>query len=681
MKITFLTNHNKATLTIKIATITLATLAIYHQDLLTLANEALTSELTSHILAIPFIFIYLVYRKKKMLKATIPLQEPKRSKNIIHTHEIIGALLCLLAVLIYLHGSYTFYPLEYHITSLPLFIAGTILIIFNTQTLKTLTFPIAFLLFLIPPPIQAIYTTGTTLATFNSQAVYTILKAIGMPVTLTTQYGAPVILLESSEILPSAFAIDIACAGIYSLIGFTIFATFFAHIARGTIPKKLAIFLIGLPLIYALNIIRITTIILVGAQFGIEAAIGTFHLFGGWILIFLGTLILLPFSEKILKIRIITTKSKPKPCSHCEKGGTKTQNFCLACGRLLKYPKIKISKRDMLKMIAVLASASIIMFYGVPILALTEGPAGVVIASGEQVSTKILPKIPGYTLLFLQRNIEFEEISGQDASLEYMYVSSTSPPIRVNLEIGSSLSAVHRPEISWILWPQRLGRQPQVIQLDLRDVQLLQNPPITARFFAFEHPGYNQTQVMLYWYEQVIFETGSSLEQKYTKITIFANTNNPQNFVKFEDMLLPFGEAIANYWKPIKIWSRITLTIAQYGTVLIAITTAIVATILILHKIKKLKQTRASLQTFDRLALPEEKAILRAAHQASQEGNPTGQSIASSYQKLSQKPIEFDALVQKLKEAEEAGLLQRRITSHDDNPVLTWRTSAKLPHA
>ncbi len=427
MKNIFLTNYNKATLTLKIAAITLAILAIYHQDLITIANEALRSELMSHILAIPFLFSYLIYRKKKMLKATIPLQEPKRSKNTIHIHEIIGALLCLLAVLIYLHGSYTFHPLEYHVASLPLFIAGTILIIFNTQTLRTLAFPIALLLFLIPPPIQTVYTVGTTLATFNSQAVYTILKAIGMPVTLTTQYGAPVILLESSEILSSAFAIDIACAGIYSLIGFTIFATFFAYIARGTIPKKLAIFLIGLPSIYILNIIRITTIILIGAQFGTEAAIGTFHLFGGWILIFLGTLILLPFSEKILKIRIITTKSKPKPCSHCEKEIAEKQNFCLTCGRLVKYTNIKISKRDMLKMAAVLVSASIITFYGVPILALTEGPAGVVIASGEQVSTQILPEIPGYTLLFLQRNIEFEEISGQDASLEYMYVASTTP--------------------------------------------------------------------------------------------------------------------------------------------------------------------------------------------------------------------------------------------------------------
>ncbi|NIT62165.1 MAG: hypothetical protein GWN00_40025, partial [Aliifodinibius sp.] len=187
------------------------------------------------------------------------VEEPT-SRSVIHIHEIVGALVCLLAIVIYLHGSYTFYPLEYHMISLPLFVAGTILIIFNAQTLRTLAFPIAFLLFLIPPPIQAVYTASTTLATFNSEAVYTILKTIGMPVSLTTQYGAPVILLESSEIMPSTFTIDIACAGIYSLIGFTIFAVFFAYIARGTVPKKSIIFLIGFPMIYVLNILRITTI-------------------------------------------------------------------------------------------------------------------------------------------------------------------------------------------------------------------------------------------------------------------------------------------------------------------------------------------------------------------------------------------------------------------------------------
>ena len=678
-KITFLTTHNKAALTIKIAAITLATLAVYHQDLLTIANEATKNELMSHILAIPFLFAYLIYRKRKMLKATIPFEETKPSRSNIHFIEIVGALLCLLTIIIYWHGSYTFYPLEYHIASLPLFIAGTILIVFNTQTLRTLAFPIAFLLFLIPLPIEAVYTAGTTLATFNSEAVYTILKTLGMPVSLTTQYGAPVILLESSEILPSAFAIDIACAGIYSLVSFTLFATFFAHIARGAVPKKLAIFFIGLPLIYGLNIIRITTIILVGAQYGIEAAMGVFHLFGGWALIFLGTLILLPFSEKILKIQIITTKSKPKPCSYCDRNLTGKQNFCLACGRLVKYQNIKISKRDMLKIAALLVSASIIMLYGVPILALTKGPEGVVITSGEQVSTQILPEIPGYTLLFIQRNTEFEEISGQDATLEYQYVASASPIIRVTLEIGSTLSAVHRPEISWIIWPQRMGRQPQAIQLDLRDVQLLQNPPITARFFAFEHPGYNQTQVMLYWYEQAIFETGSSLEQKYVKITLIVDTYNPQNFSKIENMLLPFGEAIANYWKPIKTWSKITLTIAQYGTALIATITTLLAVILILYKIKRLRQTKSSLQNFNRLALPEERAILKAAHQASQKGKSTGQAIASFHKKLSQEPIKFKTLLQKLKQAEEAGLIQREVASQEDNPILIWKINVNLP--
>jgi hypothetical protein len=38
------------------------------------ANEAVRSEPMSHILAVLFLLAYLVYRKRRMLRATIPLE-------------------------------------------------------------------------------------------------------------------------------------------------------------------------------------------------------------------------------------------------------------------------------------------------------------------------------------------------------------------------------------------------------------------------------------------------------------------------------------------------------------------------------------------------------------------------------------------------------------------------------
>jgi exosortase/archaeosortase family protein len=48
--------------------------------------------------------------------------------------------------------------------------------------------------------------------------------------------------------------VDIACSGIYSLIGFVVFSAFIAYIIRESPKKKLATLLMGIPLIVALNI-------------------------------------------------------------------------------------------------------------------------------------------------------------------------------------------------------------------------------------------------------------------------------------------------------------------------------------------------------------------------------------------------------------------------------------------
>jgi len=632
----------------------------------------------SHILAIPFLLSYLLYRKRKMLKAVIPFETSALRRKTIFTHELFGITLCLLAFLLYWHGSYTFHPLEYHMASLPLFVAGCALIMFNAQTLKILAFPIAFLFFLVPPPLEMIYIAGTTLSTFSSQAVYTILKAIGLPVNQTTRYGTPAIALENSEGSPLTFAIDIACAGIYSLMGFTIFAIFVTYIARGAQWKKATMFLTGFPLIYALNITRIVIIVLIGCQYGMETAMEAFHLLGGCVLIFLGTLLFLFLSKKIWKIRVFT---KTAQCPKCSQSLEEKQNFCTACGRLLKYMNIKVSRRDLWKITAILISASLIMLLEVPVFALTEGPAEVIIQTPgqEKASTQILPDIPGYTLQFIERYKGFEEIAKQEASLTYAYVPTkgSKTTIWVIIEIASSRTSLHPWEVCLITWPQTQGYQPRVTQLDLRDIQLLQNPPIIGRYFAFQDTKSNLTQVILYWYENAIFNTGSGLKKEYVKISVIAYADNPEDVSKIEEQLLPFGKAIASYWQPIKAWSRIALAVAQNGNTLIAVTVALLGIVIGNQVIKNQKEKKSNLKVYNKLAL-EAKLVPRAVYEAAKRGKATCDAIASVYQKLAQNFIESSLLLEKLDQAEEAGLIKREVISQDDEPVLVWKSQVSL---
>ena len=679
----FMPSRSNLVLGLKFAIIIVAALAIFYQDLAIIANDALQSEFMSHIITIPFFFSYLIYRKRKMIRASIPFEPSPSRRKIFPYKEIVGTLLFLIAFLTYWYGSYTFTPLEFHMFAFPIFVTACTLIMFNTQTLRQLAFPILFLFFLTPPPLEIVYSAGATLSTFSSQAAYNILKTLGLPVSLTTHYGNPAIILQKTGGQPLTFAVDIACSGMYSLIGFLIFAIFIAYIARTSLWKKATIFLTGFPLIYALNILRITTIVLIGNYAGMELATQTFHLLGGWFLIFIGTLLLLIISEKLFKIQLFTTKSKPASCNYCNQNPQNRQHFCPACGKLLNPPNIKLSKRDLSKIAILTISAILIINLQVPVFALTEGPAEVTIQTlgSEQTITQILPEIPGYTTSFIFRDKEFEEISQQDASLTYACIPTdkSETTIWITIEIAKTRSPLHPWEVCLLTWPLAQGYQPQVKQLSLRDVQLLQNPPITARYFAFQDTKTNLTQVILYWYENALFNTGSNPEQKHVKISLITFTNNSEDIHSIEDQLLPFGKAIANYWQPIKTWSQIALLISQNGIILITITIVLLATILSYQAIKNQGEKKSNLRFYNKLALHEEKLILQAAHEASKKEKPTANAIASHYQKLTGKPIELKLLLEKLNQAEKAGLIKRDITSQEDEPILTWKSQISFP--
>ncbi|MCJ7667839.1 MAG: exosortase/archaeosortase family protein, partial [Anaerolineae bacterium] len=563
--------QGRTALEIKILVALMAPAILYWQDLILVANEALNSDIATHILAIPFLLTYIVYLIRKTVAASASQQLTSSTLNrSLPIKEITGTLMCVLAYLIKWFGSYTFQPLEIHVASLPLFVAGIVLFVFNTQTLRALLFPIAFLIFLTLPPLELAQSTGSALANFSSQAAYNLLKMFGLPVTLSTTYGSPVIFLTTPAGTDIPFAIDIACSGLYSLIGFTIFAIFTAYIARGSLQKKLSILAMGLPLIYSLNILRITSIVLIGYYSGPNLALNIFHVLGGWTLILVGTLILLTVTEKVFKIKIFGTT--PETCPHSNE--SKDDVFCMDCGKILKTPEANLSKTDALKLTILLAITISLLFIEVPVFALTEGSAEVFIQkpTGEQTTTKILPEIEDYQARFTYRDIEFEKISGQNASLIFQYSpeNQSKPIIWVGLEIGPTKACLHPWEACLIEYGGG-----DATQLDLRDIHLLDNPPLSARYFAFQRKGTDNTQVILYWYTKSIFKTGDAYQQKWVKLSVIAYTHNPQEYRAVEDELLPIAVAIANYWQPITTWSWVALTLAENGPTLITMTGAL----------------------------------------------------------------------------------------------------------
>jgi exosortase len=653
-------------------------LLVYSQDLLTVANEAVQTELASYILAIPLLIGYIVYRKRKILRAAVAFGK-KREERFFN--EIMGVILCFLAFMLYLYGSYTFYSLELHLISLPIFVASCILILFNMETVRAIAFPTVLLLMLVIPPLEIAFLAGVMLSNAGTQIAYTLLKFLGLPVELNYLQFSPIIILYGASGIPLEFAIQVASSGIYSLLGFTVFAVFVAYIIRGALWKKIIVLISGFLLIFALNITRVTLIMLIGYWYGHGIALELFHIFGGWVLIFVGTFLLLVFSEKILKIKVFASKTNPTSCIQCKKSLNDNQNFCMSCGRLLKFYKMKISRPDIVKMTALVLSAFLFMYIQVPVFATTQGPAKLILQTpyGSEAS-QILPKISNYTLRFMYRDRRFEQLYGQDMALIYAYTSRGPYPIVwVSLEISKARSPLHNWEICYYIHEQRGA----FVRLDLRDVRLIQNPPVIARFYSFQvvESGHrvvknNFTETILYWFTRAAFDTEDGVEWKYVKISVWIDAWD-MNYRKVQEKLLTFGEAIAEYWEPVKSWSLLAIAVREHRSLLLTIAVSVLSFILIFSVFKWWKERKLNLKLYKRL-IDDDKLIFQALYKAAKEGKATTTAITSAYHKLSGKPIETSELLKKLRYAKEANLIKECITACDDIPILIWKLNFKI---
>jgi exosortase len=650
--------------------------AFYFQDLTLVFTNAVNDEATSYILIIPVIFAYLIYRKRKMLLAAITDTTPNPTINSRYYCIPSGILLCLTAIILYWHGSYTFTPLEYHLATVPIFTAGLTLILFNPQTLRQALFPIAFLIFLMPPPSEIFYNIGSLLSVFSSEASTTIVQAFKIPATLIGEYGTPTIFITRPDNTTMTFAVDIACSGIYSLIGFLVFAVFVTYIVRDKPWKKAAIFTIGFPLIYLLNIIRITTIIAIGYNIGEQLALDTFHLLGGWVLIFLGTITLLAISEGILKIDLFSNKHK-QTCPNCTSNIAKeTRNYCTTCGKILKHPTTKLNTKDTAKLAITITAILFLLWIQMPVFATTQSPASVMISTpeGENGNTQLFPQINGYTIQYLYRDTAFEKLSKQDYSIIFQCTptNETNPPIWIGLEIAATTSTLHRWETCLVTWPQTHGYQPKVTQLDLKDTQILDNPPIIARYFAFQYVADNQTQLVLYWYETSTFTVDNTTQQKQVKLSLITYPQTPQDLQKMENLLLPIAQAIANHWQPIKTWALISVLISQHGLELATTTTLILIILVTFYIFEMRRQARVGLNVYQKLGIRDQQ-LVNTVREIQKTSIPTLDTITETYNKNARAKLTTDQLQQRLTDLQKTNTIRNIIVNNRDEPTKIWK--------
>jgi exosortase len=652
----------------------LSVFIIYWNDFEILANEALQNEAFSHVLLFPFFAGFLFYLKKDVVKASLALDKQRKRTSTKYVDEILGVVLCLVAFLVYWYGSYTFYPLEYHIISLPLFIMGVTLILLNSRALKALIFPILFLLFLIPLPATVLYTVGGTMANFNTQVSYATLKTLGLPITLSSSYGSPTILLSTAVKEPVIFAVDIPCSGIYSLIAFAMFAAFLAFVALTSVLKKFLLFILGFVVFVILNIIRIIAIVSVGYWLGAETAL-LLHSVAGLVLIFIGMLLILVVSEKVLKIRIMTKPQEQPPCPKCKANVSKLASFCQNCGRFLGESNLSISKGTFAKLFLLLLGCSIVVIsIGAPTFATAQSSIELSSNSNLQNATSVFPEIPGYTLSLLYRDTEYEKIAHQDASLMYGYfpVNTSSSVVYADVGVANSISNLHSWEVCFIAMQTSQGQYPLVNVRDSRDIQLLANPPLIGQYLVFDSLD-NYTQVTLYWYEKATFKTGLTVEQKYVRISLIILTQKSSDYSQHEKELLAVGQLIAKEWEPLKTQALISLGVPAQQSLLV-ISIAFLGVTKTAQYFTEQRKTSNNLKIFNNFASPKEKIILQAVLEMAKEKKyMETNDIFENIQKRTGETVNSKTLLEVLDTLEENGFIKRTVISVGNAPMLVWK--------
>jgi exosortase len=163
-----------------------------------------------------------------------------------------------------------------------LLISGMVVFLAGWQYLAAISFPLAFLVLMIPS------STLLEQITFPLQIV-----ASKTATFLLAMIGIPVYREGNIILLPFArLEVAEACSGVRSLFSLITLTVIYGYLAETKIKIRVLLALIAVPVSVLANALRITLTGLVVEFWGLEGAQGTLHLLSGW-LIFAGSLALI----------------------------------------------------------------------------------------------------------------------------------------------------------------------------------------------------------------------------------------------------------------------------------------------------------------------------------------------------------------------------------------------------
>ena len=378
-------------------------LVAYFQDFGQVFSLALSDSEAQYVLIVPFAVAYFFYRRRRAFSVSKPNN---------HLHDFLGIALCILALYTYIMGSYSFYALQLHLVSLPIFVAGLTLLIFGADVLKLLIFPIALLTFMSPFPLFFMDAFGGSLMASDGALAASVL-GVFIPIQVVYQ---PIVILTTITTAGETvqFSLSAACSGIYSLTAFLFCAVVFGYLANGSIIKKVLYGVLALLAAYFLNVFRIIITVVLGHFFGLTLATEFFHSVGGTVLAFVGTLLLLTVGSKLLKLSFMSKKAPI--CLSCKSA----VDVCAKCGRVFHWKQIKWTwKRIVVVLLFVLVCTDLIVLASAVNYSVA-GKESAIDFDPNTGETGIFTNSTGYAQVYMGRETNAESALGLNFVGDYL---------------------------------------------------------------------------------------------------------------------------------------------------------------------------------------------------------------------------------------------------------------------
>lgn len=180
-------------------------------------------------------------------------------------------------------------------------IAGSVVFLAGWSHLRILSFPLAFLLLMIPLPALIFNQIAFPLQLFASKFGTNVLQYCSVPV-----------LREGNVIVLASTRLEVAeaCSGIRSLISLLTLGIIFGYFTDRRLPVRVVIALSTIPIAIFANGLRVAGTGLAAHYYGPEAAEGFFHSFSGW-LVFLVAFVMLFLVVQV--VRRVAPAQAPAP--------------------------------------------------------------------------------------------------------------------------------------------------------------------------------------------------------------------------------------------------------------------------------------------------------------------------------------------------------------------------------